>query len=85
MLVAASLGLGMRLVTELTVYISAEPDLELAYVVRPSEGRGYDSRASNFGLSSWTSILLLYHYTIEMKLSVNENIISLIDSIDELH
>ena len=52
--------------------------------VRPSEGRGYDSRASNFGLSSWISILLLYHYTIEMKLlRVNETII--IDhSIDEL-
>ena len=51
--------------------------------VRPSEGHGYDSRASNFGLSSWISILLLYHYTIEMKLRVNENII--INSIDELH
>ena len=51
MLVAASLGLGMRLVTELTVYISAEPDLELAYVVRPSEGRGYE----------YTIIIPLHH------------------------
>ena len=85
MLVAASLGLGKRLVTELTQCLYAgEPDLErLAYAVRPGERRGYDLRASNFSLSSWTSILLLYHYTIEMKLRVNENII--IDSIDELH
>ena len=58
MLVAASLGLGTRLVTEADG-LYAEPDLELAYAVRPSEGRGYDSHASNFGLSSWTSILLI--------------------------
>ena len=51
--------------------------------MRSSEVRGYDSRASNYGLLSWTSRLLLYHYTIEMKLRVNENII--IDSIDELY
>ena len=57
MLVAASLGLETRLITELTVYMPTRPDPELAYAVRPSEGRGYDSRASNFGLSSWTSIL----------------------------
>ena len=53
-----------------------------AAAVRPSEGHGYDSQASNFGLSTWISILILYHYTIETKLRVNENII--IDSIDEL-
>ena len=41
MLVAASLGLETRLVTEVTVYIPTRPDLELAYAVRPSEGRGY--------------------------------------------
>ena len=61
----------------------AEPGLELAFAVRSSEGRGYDSRASNYGLLSWTSRLLLYHHTIEMKLRVNENIV--IDSIDEVH
>ena len=33
MLVAASLGLGMRLVTDLTVYMPSLIDLELAYAV----------------------------------------------------
>ena len=28
----------------------AEPDIELTYAVRPSEGRGYDSRTSIFSL-----------------------------------
>ena len=52
-----------------------------AAAVRPIEGHGYDSHVSNFGLSSWISTLL-YHYTTEMKLRVNENFT--IDSIDEL-
>ena len=83
MLVAASLGLGTRLVT------ARAEDLELAYaecggmvMMTYSEGRGYDLHTSNFGVSSWIRILLLYHCTTEMKLRVNENII--IDSIDEL-
>ena len=40
MLVAASLGLETRQVTELTVYMPSLISVELAFAVRSSEGRG---------------------------------------------
>ena len=54
MLVAASLDLETRLVTELTV---ARPDLELAYAVRPSEGRSFRPII----LDKYTIIIPLHH------------------------
>ena len=87
MLVAASLGLATRLVTELTVYMlrcraRLRPCLRYSNVDLVRTVAMTCVRAISACHPGYIIILSLYHCTIEMKLRVNENII--IDSIDEL-
>ena len=72
MLVAASLGLETRLVTELTVYVPRSRARLCRVWQWPWYGNDNLVRGvamtrvqAIFGLSSWIRILLLYHCTIE--------------------
>ena len=89
MLVAASLGLGTRLVTELTVYMPKSR----AHLcrMRPWPRYGNDDLVRGVATTRAQAIsachpgYIYYYYTtapLKMMLRVNENIV--IDSIDEL-